>query len=169
MISLLRALRYRWQVSRLHHQLGIVKYDRLPFFAQATDLVRVGSNQLSPDASAAWLEMQKVAAADGIELRLFCGYRGPQEQADIIRHFRQTKTLEEALHIAAAPGHSEHHTGRALDIGTTDCFPPTLEFEHTHAYDWLTQHAKDFGFTLSYARDNPHGITFEPWHWRYTR
>ncbi|MGN6313353.1 MAG: D-alanyl-D-alanine carboxypeptidase family protein [Rhodanobacteraceae bacterium] len=28
-------------------------------------------------------------------------------------------------------------------------------------------HAGDFGFQLSYPPDDPRGIEFESWHWRY--
>ena len=44
--------------------------------------------------------------------------------------------------------------------------PPAEEsFEATDAFAWLTGNAGDFGFQMSYPRDNPHGITYEPWHW----
>src|SRR5690606_38685754 len=69
--------------------------------------------------------------------------------------------------VNAAPGYSEHHGGDALDIGTTGESPAEESFEHTAAFAWLQAHAGRFGFALSYPRDNPHGITYEPWHWRY--
>jgi D-alanyl-D-alanine carboxypeptidase len=28
-------------------------------------------------------------------------------------------------------------------------------------------HAGDHGFRMSYPRGNPHGISYEPWHWRW--
>ena len=46
--------------------------------------------------------------------------------------------------------------------------PPAEEsFERTAAFDWLRTHAGAHGFTMSYPRDNPHGIVYEPWHWRH--
>ena len=65
----------------------------------------------------------------------------------------------------AAPGHSEHHTGRAVDIATPGSRPLTEEFEDTDAFRWLTSRAVEFGFSLTYPRDNPWGIAYEPWHW----
>jgi len=65
----------------------------------------------------------------------------------------------------AAPGYSEHHGGRALDIGTPDEPPAEESFEKTAAFEWLQRNAEGHGFVLSYPRDNPHGIVYEPWHW----
>ena len=48
---------------------------------------------------------------------------------------------------------------------------PTQEaeasFEATPAFAWLQRNATRHRFHLSYPRDNPHGITYEPWHWRH--
>jgi len=38
-------------------------------------------------------------------------------------------------------------------------------FAHTEAFRWLSLHAKQFGFTLSYPEGNPFGYAYEPWHW----
>lgn len=73
--------------------------------------------------------------------------------------------MQEILNVNAAPGYSEHHGGRALDIGTPGEPPAEESFEHTPAFAWLTRHAGDFGFVMSYPRGNPHGIVYEPWHW----
>lgn len=42
-------------------------------------------------------------------------------------------------------------------------------FELTGAYEWLSHNAANYGFTLSYPKDNTLGISFEPWHWLYQR
>ncbi|MGO4780892.1 D-alanyl-D-alanine carboxypeptidase family protein, partial [Lysobacter sp. 2RAB21] len=39
--------------------------------------------------------------------------------------------------------------------------------EHTGAFAWLREQAGGYGFVMSYPRGNPHGIVYEPWHWRY--
>ena len=41
------------------------------------------------------------------------------------------------------------------------------DFENTGAFDWLSRRASQFGFHLSYPRDNPHGVIYEPWHWAW--
>ena len=55
----------------------------------------------------------------------------------------------------------------ALDIGAPDEPPAEESFERTAAFAWLQEHAGEHGFAMSYPRDNPHGIVYEPWHWRY--
>lgn len=75
--------------------------------------------------------------------------------------------MEDILRVNAAPGFSEHHTGRAIDIGTVDSPVLEEEFENTSAYRWLQANAQRFGFQLSYPRGNAAGIIFEPWHWCY--
>ena len=70
--------------------------------------------------------------------------------------------------VNAAPGFSEHHSGLALDIGTQDEPPAEESFERTAAFAWLRDHAGEHGFVMSYPRDNPHGIVYEPWHWRFS-
>jgi len=47
-------------------------------------------------------------------------------------------------------------------------FPPLEEeFEKSVAFQWLSVNAKDFGFRLSYPKENRFGIAYEPWHWFY--
>ena len=70
--------------------------------------------------------------------------------------------------MSAAPGYSEHHTGRAIDITTPGTQPLEPAFETTPAFEWLTGSAHEFGFRMSYPRNNRHGIAYEPWHWAWT-
>ncbi|MDQ3057589.1 MAG: D-alanyl-D-alanine carboxypeptidase family protein, partial [Pseudomonadota bacterium] len=56
-------------------------------------------------------------------------------------------------------------SGRALDISTLDEPSAEESFEKTAAFGWLTANAGGYGFVMSYVRDNPHGIVYEPWHW----
>ena len=52
-----------------------------------------------------------------------------------------------------------------LDIATRGCPPLTEAFDATEVFAWLTEHAGRSNFVLSYPRDNPFGIVYEPWHW----
>ena len=63
------------------------------------------------------------------------------------------------------PGFSEHHSGRALDLGTPGCDGLSEDFEATQAFEWLSESASRFGFVLSYPHDNAWGFSYEPWHW----
>ena len=73
--------------------------------------------------------------------------------------------LVDILRVNAAPGYSEHHTGRAIDLGTIGCRALEEEFELTEAFAWLENNAAHFQFSLSYPRNNPSGVIYEPWHW----
>ncbi|MFH1046881.1 MAG: D-alanyl-D-alanine carboxypeptidase family protein [Patescibacteria group bacterium] len=110
----------------------------------------------------------------GCRLLIESGYRSPAYQAvvflqSLVRH--DFDLLETARHVAL-PGFSEHSRPRrqALDLATPlgssiSGFGP--DFAATREYAWLIRQAHRFRFVLSYPPDNPFGITFEPWHWRY--
>lgn len=123
---------------------------------------------LQADAARAWLRMQHAAAGDGIVLDAISGWRSHDYQLGIFQRKRaRGQSVEQILTVNAAPGFSEHHGGRALDIGTPGEPPAEESFEATAAFHWLCTHACAHGFTMSYPRDNPHGIVYEPWHWAW--
>ena len=125
---------------------------------------------LRPDAARAWRTLRHAASADGIALDAISGYRSHDYQLGIFqRKLGRGQRVAQILEVNAAPGFSEHHGGDALDLGTTDEPPAEESFEATPAFAWLDEHAGRYGFTLSYPRGNPHGIVYEPWHWRYQR
>ncbi len=124
--------------------------------------------QLTPQAFAAWFGMRHAATQQGISLFLISAFRGVQYQHDLIaRKLRNGRSIEQILRVNAAPGYSEHHTGRAVDVGTLGCDALSVEFEKTDTYQWLEANSETYGFSLSYPRGNPYGIDFEPWHWCY--
>jgi D-alanyl-D-alanine carboxypeptidase len=123
---------------------------------------------LHADAARAWKHMQQAALRDGIVLEAISGWRSHDYQLGIFeRKLARGQTLGQILEVNAAPGFSEHHGGRALDIGTPGEPPAEESFERTAAFAWLRSHAGGFGFGMSYPRGNPHGIAYEPWHWMY--
>jgi D-alanyl-D-alanine carboxypeptidase len=139
---------------------------------EATKLISIGPNpeggdiQLAPEASAAWERMRDAAHGDGMTLVAISGFRSIDRQSEIIRaKLASGQAIDEILRTVAAPGYSEHHTGRAIDIGIPGGEALTEEFADTPEFRWLEANAGSFGFTLSYPRGNPHGISYEPWHW----
>lgn len=122
--------------------------------------------RMAPQAAHNWQAMRTQAQQQDVVLLLVSAFRSIQYQRELIaRKLSAGQLIEDILKINAAPGYSEHHSGCALDLTTAGCTSLTTGFETTDAYAWLTQHAGRFGFRLSYPRDNPHGITYEPWHW----
>jgi D-alanyl-D-alanine carboxypeptidase len=121
---------------------------------------------LDAPASGAWQRMRAAARVEGVVLDAISGWRSHDYQLGIFeRKLARGQSIERILAVNAAPGYSEHHGGRALDIGTPGEPPAEESFEHTPAFAWLQRRARDFGFVLSYPRGNPHGIVYEPWHW----
>ena len=124
---------------------------------------------LHADAARAWQRMRAAAGADGVVLDAISGYRSHDYQLGIFeRKLARGFSVEQILAVNAAPGYSEHHGGRALDIGTPGEPPAEESFEATDAFAWLARHAPTHGFAMSYPHDNPHGIVYEPWHWCYS-
>ncbi len=122
--------------------------------------------RLTPEAFRAWSLMKQAAANDRVVLHLVSAYRGYSYQSGLIRRKLDAgQDLQSILKVNAMPGFSEHHTGRAIDIGTGDCPPLATEFENTAACDWLVRYAIKYQFSMSYPRQNSLGINFEPWHW----
>lgn len=123
---------------------------------------------LLPSAARAWRRMHAAAARDGVALDAVSGYRSHDYQLGIFERKRgRGLAIDEILTVNAAPGFSEHHSGRALDIGAPGEPPAEESFERTDAFAWLSGNAGGHGFSMSYPRDNPHGIVYEPWHWRH--
>lgn len=122
--------------------------------------------RLTPEAAAAWQALRAAAGRAGIMLWPLSGFRSVARQREIIAGKQAAgQTLAEIYRTVAPPGHSEHHTGRALDIGCPESHSLEEAFAHTPAFAWLVLHAPEFGFRLSYPADNPYGLRYEPWHW----
>jgi D-alanyl-D-alanine carboxypeptidase len=166
-------------LRELHAELGIPKdYGRggnPPAFDEADALVDVGPNivgrmqRLAPGAATAWRAMEAAAAAEGVTLLLVSGFRSIDYQARLFRKkINAGQSLSEILGVNAAPGFSEHHTGRAIDIATPGSRPLTETFEDSAAFRWLNGNAGRFGFVMSYPRNNAAGFIYEPWHWAFS-
>jgi len=145
---------------------------RRPAYSDAADLEEVEPNivgkpqRLAPSTARSWRQMKQTAALAGVDLLLVSGFRSVRQQADLFRQkLAAGRDIHAILRVNAAPGFSEHHTGRAIDIATPGTRPLTAEFENSKAFAWLTANAATFGFTMPYGRDNAFGFEFEPWHW----
>ena len=113
-------------LRELHTELGIPDDYGLdgtkPVFDEATDLVEVGPNlvgrmqHLTPATARKWNELQAAAAEEGVQLLMVSGYRSIAYQARLIRKkINAGQSVSDILAVNAAPGFSEHHTGRRID------------------------------------------------------
>ncbi len=116
--------------------------------------------RLRQDCCGAFLNMVHAMEPEGLSLYIKSGYRTnqPNDDPDDMRK--------------AWPGHSEHQTGLAFDLRPKGEVRPYLsdyKYQNTREFAWLTEHAHEYGFILSYPKGKTEvtGFKFEPWHWRY--
>lgn len=121
---------------------------------------------LQPRAARAWFALRQAAAVEQVELQVVSAFRSIEYQLGIVQRKRaRGQNIEDILRVSAAPGYSEHHSGRALDLTTPGFATLEEEFEKSPAFRWLQHNAAKHGFSLSFPRGNRHGIAYEPWHW----
>jgi zinc D-Ala-D-Ala carboxypeptidase len=114
--------------------------------------------------------MIKAAQRDGVILVPISGFRSEHYQQELYdRQLGKLGSVESATTINAPPGYSEHHTGYAIDFGDGTQLETNTKpsFEQTPAFAWLKEHAAKHGFEMSFAKDNPDRVSYEPWHWRF--
>lgn len=167
---------YRRRLQAVWDELGIeadvVSARRLPLHPEARSLTPAGLGSdgrdklLTAAAARAWFALRAAAETDGVALLLVSAFRSVDFQAALIRNkLAKGRAIAEILTVNAPPGCSEHHTGRAVDLGVAGCPPLEEEFETTPAFAWLAEHAGRYGFVMSYPRGNAEGYLYEPWHW----
>ena len=127
--------------------------------------------RLRKSAAAAYQSMISEAQAAGISLVPLSAFRSIKDQEGVFFDIKQqrSQTATERADVSAPPGHSEHHTGYAIDIGDGNVPATNLspDFENTEGFKWLQVNATKFNFEMSFPRNNKQGVTYEPWHWRY--
>ena len=96
------------------------------------------------------------------------GVRSFENQQQLYNKRVNQQGEEAASMFTAKPGHSEHHSGYAVDFnlyvqnGNKDI---TDEGDYT----WIYEHAHEYGFIQRYSNEKSDltGISDEPWHFRY--
>ncbi len=123
--------------------------------------------------------LQKMIAAmkaEDLQPQIISSYRSYAEQAVAFQKWVD-QFPDRANLLSAPPGHSEHQLGTVIDFGSPNLKDyieeENLQF-HTYFFKtpegtWLLKHAHEFGFVLSYTRENQDltGFAYEPWHFRY--
>lgn len=124
-----------------------------------------------PAARAAFEKMATGAKSEGFELVAFSGYRSYEYQTTLYDRYVSRDGKEAADRYSARPGHSEHQTGLAFDIGEKgrEDLWLTSEFGETAAGKWLKENAYKYGFILRYPKGKEEitGFMYESWHFRY--
>ncbi|MDG2990470.1 D-alanyl-D-alanine carboxypeptidase family protein [Candidatus Synechococcus calcipolaris G9] len=150
--------------------LGHLAYAEAPL----TDLQPISADsqiQLRSAAATKFREMVDAAQFDGVAIIPLSGFRSQGDQDYLFFEIKEQRAqgASERAQVSAPPGFSEHHTGYAVDIGDPSQTDTHLKvsFEETPAFEWMVAHAPRYSFELSFPRNNPQGISYEPWHWRF--
>ena len=148
--------------------LGHFPYPEAP----AAELVTLQpGHALRADAAEAFQAMRQAAAADGVRLGLLSAFRTVSLQRQLFFDVgaARNQTAQARAKVSAPPGFSEHGTGYAVDLAdeTAPATNLSTRFEDTDAFRWLSRNAARFHFRLSFPRNNPQGVSYEPWHWRF--
>ena len=159
--------------SSLSHQTEAAIH--LPYTENAQNLVEIGSFYdrkilLNSEAASAFKQMQLAAKQEGIDIIPISGFRSVIDQEKLFKKQTQRQGSEQAAaRLSAPPGFSEHHSGYTLDLADGKSPNTVLKFafDSTEAYRWLKTHAMQYGFELSFPKNNYQGVSYEPWHWRF--
>jgi len=166
----------------------INKEYRLPADDVPQDLVKLNeymragaSVQMSRGAAEALGQMIAAMKADGIaDVYGTSGYRSYSTQSTLYKRkvneylglsgYNLAAAEAQAGTIVAPPGASEHQTGLAIDLTTSENGSSLSgSFADTKAGRWLAAHCWEYGFILRYSADKTAvtGYIYEPWHFRY--
>ena len=133
-------------------------------------LEAVNGQLLRSDAASAFSTLMQSAASEGVAITAVSGYRSYDSQVSLYGSYTAQYGQETADTISARPGHSEHQTGLAVDIGDPEgtCSLQSC-FEDTAAGAWAAENAHRFGFIVRYPDGSgaETGYAYEPWHLRY--
>lgn len=119
---------------------------------------------VSEVAQNAFNEMAEAASYEGISLWINSSYRSYEDQEYLYNSYANERGTEAADEVSSRPGHSEHQSGLAFDVNTTeDSFAGTPEAE------WLAAHCYEYGFIIRFpeGKESSTGYAYEPWHIRY--
>ena len=119
---------------------------------------------LDPQALEAFYNMRNAAMQDNVAIDICSSFRSYADQEQLYNLYASERGAKAADEVSARPGHSEHQTGLAIDVNTTE-----FGFEDTPAGQWLDKHCHEYGFIIRFpkGKEDITGYDYEPWHIRY--
>ncbi|MHB7978111.1 D-alanyl-D-alanine carboxypeptidase [Clostridium sporogenes] len=120
-------------------------------------------------ASEALENLFQEAKNENIILLGVSGYRSYNYQVNVYNNSIYRNGQQHADKYVAHPGTSEHQTGLAMDVVSTEYTNLDENFVNTRAYKWLKENCYKYGFIIRYPKEkeNITGYNFEPWHIRF--
>ena len=168
--------------------IGDIDPAKDPMFAKIPEKYLGGSRVWGhKDAVAAFVRMAEDAEANGYKLKAVSAFRSFSDQKQIWEDKWNGKTIVggkklnvstpdpkaralKILEFSSMPATSRHHWGTDFDINSVS--PAYFNTKDgKRIYDWLTQHAPQYGFCQVYspkgAGGRATGYEEEKWHWSY--
>lgn len=148
-------------------------------FDPQTDAIDSAGYYLDSRAVEDFFAMQQAAQDAGLQLKIISGFRSAQRQQQLYEQevqallgqgLDQAAAEQQAQRVEQKAYESDHNTGLAVDL--VPRYSQTKNAEtivQTPEYQWLSEHAAEYGFVLRYPEDKQEitGVEFKPWHWRY--
>ena len=149
------------------------KYNKLPdhFVPQLEQLPAsicapgTGNHYLRKEAKEAFEKMHYDAKTLGLNITAYGTYRSIELQHNIWNSKVQSgRTIADVDSLNSRGGHSEHHTGLAVDVIRNN-----YTVEDSAEFKWYKDNAHHYGFIIRYpnGKENITGYAYEPWHLRY--
>ncbi len=110
-------------------------------------VVTVDGKPVERETANAFSVMQQAARNDGVNLRIVSGFRTQDEQRRLYACYTNCNCNN--CNLAARPGYSNHQSGHALDLNTSD----------GSVLRWLNNNGGRFGFRRT--------VPSESWHWEW--
>ena len=125
-------------------------------------------SKLNKEAYAAFQKLVDAGEKEGYHIRNNSAYRSYNTQSGLYNNYKNSNGLTWADKWSARPGHSEHQTGLALDVGVKNEYS-LGKFESSPEFTWMKDNAHLYGFILRYPKGKEYitGYGYEPWHYRY--
>lgn len=159
-------------IEEFSSDMLINKYRKLEEDYIPKDLVAISEEdassadmQANRTAYIAFKQMKKDAEKEGYHLIINSAYRSYKDQIDISNTYLKLYGQNYVNNYVSKPGYSEHQTGLAFDIGSTD----TNVFAKSDEYKWIIDNCYKYGFIYRFKKEYE-GITryrHEAWHYRY--
>lgn len=144
---------------------------RFPVVGEPEALADLGDQVQLENRAAQALDRLLTAVNAWPSITPVSGWRSMEEQTEIFDQSLRDSGRAFTEQYVAFPGHSEHQTGLAIDLGLTlpeiDFIRPA--FPYSGICQTVRQRAAEFGFVERYpaGKEAVTGISHEPWHFRY--
>lgn len=140
----------------------------VPDNLETIDTKYASSNmRLVKPAKEAFESLSKRAQEENLQIIAMSTYRSYQYQVNLYNRYAKEDGVEKADTYSGRPGHSEHQTGLAVDVYNKK--ENYTNFGKTKEYEWMQQHAHEYGFILRFpeGKEKETGYEVEEWHYRY--